>query len=386
MKTVVELRKEASRLKIPGRSKLRTKKDLLLAITSYKSKKVSRKVSRKRKSIKRKSIKRKSIKSRSKSRKLLRNDVYRKVWNEIKDIQEFGGSKPNPAGYKKQLRLLGKKYRDNLLDSVRFDGPNNFTTGEFGNVSFFRTCLEKKLGKNWAKRILDNKDKLENVVGVKRLGVPGRQGVVILLTCADHANTNKTRKYAVKVTRKGAACGNGKTTGFLKQANMQQLAAMHGITPPVFAVYCGGKKTSSFMVMQPLAKRVNDVYPRGTELSLKHQKQLWNIYLTLDGQVGLLHNDLNCLNLMIDSNGDLKLIDFDRSSLIDVKRFKKLSPYPNLSLVDFVNCFSMYGIRPGKNLIKWYPDLFLIPNNGIATFRGIRSLKSTNKHRVASYK
>ena len=140
------------------------------------------------------------------------------------------------------------------------------------------------------------------------------------------------------------------------------------------------------MVMQPLAKRVNDVYSRGTELSLKHQKQLWNIYLTLDSQVGLLHNDINCLNIMIDSNGDLKLIDFDRSSLIDVKRFKKLSPYPNLSLVDFVNCFSMYGIRPGKNLIKWYTDLFLIPNNGIATFRGIRSIKSTNKHRVASYK
>jgi len=60
-----------------------------------------------------------------------------------------------------------------------------------------------------------------------------------------------------------------------------------------------------------------------------HQQQLWDLYKSLDENVGILHNDGNCLNLMINQDGDLKLIDFDRSKLIEDKHLKKYGSYPN---------------------------------------------------------
>jgi len=165
--------------------------------------------------------------------------------------------------------------------------------------------------------------------------------------------------YAVKVARKGTSCGDGATggMGFLKQARMQQLASEYGVTPPVDAVYCGHKKEVSFMVMPVLAHRVVDVYKRGSELSEKHQKQIWNLYKTLDTKVGIMHNDLNCLNIMIDGKDNVKLIDFDRSKVIEKKHIKKWGPYINISFLDMVNCFGgpfTRGISPGEKLIKNY--------------------------------
>ena len=92
LKTVAELRKEATRLKIKGRSKLKTKKELVKRISDeggnvYKTLKRSRKrkVSRKRRSVKRKvSRKRRSVK-RKVSRK--RRSAKRKVSRKKKRVK-----------------------------------------------------------------------------------------------------------------------------------------------------------------------------------------------------------------------------------------------------------------------------------------------------------
>ena len=116
-----------------------------------------------------------------------------------------------------------------------------------------------------------------------------------------------------------------------------------------------------FMVMPVMGERLVDVYKPGDTLSLKHQKQLWNIYLTLD-KIGVLHNDGNCLNIMLDLKGNVKLIDFDRSKIIDSEIIKKWGNYPNLRFLKLDNCWvgslARYQIRPGKHLISWYRKLF----------------------------
>jgi len=253
--------------------------------------------------------------------------------------------------------------------------------------------LEKSLGKNWAKRVLDPKDKL-NVKGVKRLGVPGRQGTTIGLEvkCCGSA---ACKMYAIKVTRQGTSCGDGATggMGFLKQARMQQLASKHGVTPPVDAVYCGHKKDVSFMVMPVLAHRLIDVYKKGSTLSEKHQKQLWDLYKILDTKVGIVHNDMNCLNIMIDGNDNLKLIDFDRSKVIEKKDIKRRGPYINLTFLELVNCFRMYGISPGENLVKNFLRIHgknddFLKKHGV-TFKGASSfmgyVKPLRKPGVAAW-
>ena len=261
-----------------------------------------------------------------------------------------------------------------MLHKVTFHGT------KFGQVDKFRTCLEKSLGKNWAKRVLDKNDKL-SVKGVKRLGVPGRQGTTIGLEIKC-CGSSSCKMYAIKVARKGTSCGDGATggMGFLKQARMQQLASEHGVTPSVEAVYCGGKKDISFMVMPVLAHRLVDVYKKGYTLSEKHQEQLWDLYKILDTKVGILHNDSNCLNIMIDGKDNVKLIDFDRSRVIEKKDIKKRGSYINISFLDMVNCFKMYGILAGENLVKNYLrvhdsldnyDTVIKGNNNIPNFRGI---------------
>jgi hypothetical protein len=241
-------------------------------------------------------------------------------------------------GDDKAINKLTVQRRNGLLHSVKFHGT------KFGRVEYFKKHLEKHLGAKWSKRVLDSNDDLSDIPSVKRLGVPGRQGTTIQLHCDDGNN------YAVKVTRKGTSCGDGATggMGFLKQARMQELAAQYDVTCHVEAVYCGHKKDVSFMVMPVFKDRFVDRYRKGSTVSLKHQKQLWNLYLKLDSYVGIIHNDMNCLNVMIDFKDNVKLIDFDRSVVTEKKHIKKWGCYPNLYFLSILNCFRMYAIEPGS--------------------------------------
>lgn len=360
MPTVSDLKIVARNLNIKGRSKM-NKKQLIDAIaaryTSNPGAKSGVKKSRRpaKRSVKKPRVK-KSRKSRiKKSRKPVKKKSRKSHIKKSRRVTIHKSGKharyediisAYVNGDDKAINVLTVKRRNDVLHGVTFHGT------KFGQVEKFKKCLEKSLGKNWAKRVLDPKDKL-NVKGVKRLGVPGRQGTTIGLE-VKCCGGSSCKMYAIKVARKGTSCGDGATggMGFLKQARMQQLASKHGVAPPVDAVYCGGKKDVSFMVMPVLAHRLIDVYKKGSTLSEKHQKQLWDLYKILDTKVGIVHNDMNCLNIMIDGNDNLKLIDFDRSKVIEKKDIKRRGPYINLTFLKLVNCFRSYKISPGKQLVK----------------------------------
>jgi hypothetical protein len=354
MLTLKELRKQASLKEIKGRSKMN--KEELMKVLNIKApvKKSTRKPIRKRsrkvaRKISRKPIKkgsRKSIRKRSRkpSGKIVKNSSYHSI------IMDYIN------GDDKAINKLTIQRRKALLHSVKFHGT------EFGRVEYFKKQLNKHLGAKWRDRVLDLNDDLSDVPSVKRLGIPGRHGTTIQLYCDG-------KYYTVKITRKGVSCGDGATggMGFLKQARMQQLASEYGVTCPVDAVYCGHKTDVSFMVMPDFKERMIDRYSKGSTLSLKHQKQLWNLFLKLDSHVGILHDDLNCLSskillprlsdyaeqsnglytFVIDFNNNVKLIDFDRSVVIEKKHIKKYGCYPNLYFIWVLNCFKLYGIKLG---------------------------------------
>ena len=96
----------------------------------------------------------------------------------------------------------------------------------------------------------------------------------------------------------------------------------------------------------------------GSTMSEKHQQQLWDVYKTLDEKAGILHNDSNCLNVMIDEKGDIKLIDFDRSKIIETKEIKKFGPYINIRFLHLLNCFKRKHRKPGENLLRLYAEAF----------------------------
>lgn len=281
-----------------------------------------------------------------------------------KDLQSYYKKVRNKylqSGDPEDLNGLNKKWNDDRINKVRFHGT------KYGRVQYFKKCLVAKLGTNWSGRVLNPKDRLSDVRTVERLGVPGREGTTIKIQCGG-------KDYAVKVLAKGTYCGEGieqtleeakihadnpKESGFLYEARLQQLASEHNVTVPVEAVHCGGKDEASFLVMSPLKTRLKDYYQKNQTLSLKHQKQLWNLFKTLDEEVGIVHNDYNCLNIMVDSEDNIKLIDFGRSRTILKQWIIKSGPYPNLLLMRELNCFHFYKTPlPGQKLLANYHRLF----------------------------
>lgn len=195
-----------------------------------------------------------------------------------------------------------------------------------------------------------------------RLGKPGRQGTTLKVE-------TKGRSYALKFVKE--KIGNGVDeytyegengimykistvqqsdgplgsneqyihTGatLLLQARIQQLAADATCSCPVYAVV-QLHDNLSFIAMPVMKQRFVDRYRALNKVvSEKHQLQLWNIYLKLDS-AGILHNDSNCLNVMLDPDDNIILIDFDRSRLLIKKDIKKYGLYPNLIFLAYLHC------------------------------------------------
>ena len=230
----------------------------------------------------------------------------------------------------------------------------------YGNVKFFKDLLVKKLGENWDKKILElnanGKPADISGTGVKRLGIPGRQGTVVLIKA-------NGIDYAIKVAPKSTGCGKPYfgNTGYLKQAVIQQYASEWKITPPVYAVHCDGKSTP-FMVMPALKSRLVDVYSRNSKMSLKHQKQWWDIVVKMATEIGICHCDGNCLNVMIDENDDLKLIDWDRAKFMTPKF--RLWPAGSLGSLPLHGCHNVDKIIPNW-LLEKYVEMYSTKDNRV---------------------
>ena len=215
---------------------------------------------------------------------------------------------------------------------------------------------------------------------VEYLGNPGHQGVAVLITDAA-SGVSYVFKLAHSVGHAGSGTGmmtraqnrrNRKTwgryvaaggaRGFIAQAKFQMIAAMHNCTVPVYA--CGvandrnvpeAKRVPiSFLVMPQLKTLAHDFIHEYThpaagisgeyvrqvyseELMRKYvAAQIYNLLLKMDTNVGILHNDYNADNVMVDDEGDWVLIDFDLAFFFNHNLLQRCGLYPSLQTAGFL--------------------------------------------------
>lgn len=146
---------------------------------------------------------------------------------------------------------------------------------------------------------------------IRKLGQDGAQGVVSLV---EFPNRLQAAMKQFKKTKSSARIRS--------EADFQSRAAEAGIAPEVMHVDLQKKR----IFMEPMDVRVVDVL-KGN--SAQFTDDLNYIMNTLD-DIGILHNDGNALNLMLDHNDNLKIIDFGLSKEIDDKVRKKWQGEPNI--------------------------------------------------------
>ena len=227
--------------------------------------------------------------------------------------------------------------------------------------SYFFRLLVRRFGSDF-----DNLHKRRT--GVQYLGKPGRQGVALLIK-----DESSGLPYVFKLAHSVGHAGFGKGTltrgqrqknrvtygqlendggalGFISQAKMQMIAAMHNCTVPVYA--CGVADDAnvpkdrripvSFLVMPPLKILAHKFMQE--KLSVYSSKlvrdhvaaKYYNLMLKMDTVVGVLHNDMNPLNVMMDEEDDMLLIDFDRACFVNHTYLQKYGRYVNLDIMLYV--------------------------------------------------
>ena len=152
---------------------------------------------------------------------------------------------------------------------------------------------------------------------LKQMGEDGAQGVVSLVEFPNGL------KSAMKQFKKS------KSTARIKQeADFQRIAADAGIAPEVMHVDLVKRR----IFMEPMESRVVDVLEGSSD---KLKEDLEFIMNKLD-ELDILHNDGNALNLMVDSNGCLRIIDFGLSKKITKAVRKKWEGHPNIKVTLFM--------------------------------------------------
>lgn len=152
---------------------------------------------------------------------------------------------------------------------------------------------------------------------IKQLGKDGAQGVVYLV---EFPNGLRAAMKQFKKTKSSAR--------IQAEADLQKKASDAGISPEVMHVDLENKR----IFMEQMQCRLVDVLKRS---SSHFEDDLIRIMKTLD-DIGILHNDGNALNLMLDRDDQLKIIDFGLAKKIDSKVRKKWGEYPNKEVTLFM--------------------------------------------------
>ena len=152
---------------------------------------------------------------------------------------------------------------------------------------------------------------------LQQLGEDGAQGVVSLV---EFPNGLRSAMKQFKHTKS--------TARIRKEADFQQQAADAGIAPEVMHVDLKNRR----IFMEPMQSRVVDVLESGHQ---DFKDDLHNIMDILDS-IGILHNDGNALNLMLDFENRLKIIDFGLAKKITSAVRKKWSGHPNIKVTLFM--------------------------------------------------
>ena len=152
---------------------------------------------------------------------------------------------------------------------------------------------------------------------IKQLGKDGAQGVVYLV---EFPNGLRAAMKQFKKTKSSAR--------IQAEADLQAKASDAGISPEVMHVDLENKR----IFMEQMQCRLVDVLKR---TSPRFEDDLIRIMKTLD-DIGILHNDGNALNLMLNSDDQLQIIDFGLAKKIDGKLRKKWGEYPNKEVTLFM--------------------------------------------------
>lgn len=152
---------------------------------------------------------------------------------------------------------------------------------------------------------------------IKQLGQDGAQGVVYLV---EFPNMLRVAMKQFKSTKSPAR--------IQAEADFQSAAADAGIAPEVMHVDLENKR----IFMEVMQCRLVDVLKTSNR---RFEEDLQQIMKTLD-EIGILHNDGNALNLMLNSKDELQIIDFGLSKKIDRKLRKKWGDYPNKEVTLFM--------------------------------------------------
>lgn len=152
-------------------------------------------------------------------------------------------------------------------------------------------------------------------------GKKGKEGTTFIAKCQDDS------EYAIKLFKKKKSVKK-----LNKEAALQKMAAEFGISPMVFAV----NDEEKYIIMEKMEKTIVDVMIEkyGNEdrpLDEYQQKRIIDICEKLD-QAKVLQNDGNPLNLMVNSQGEIFVIDFGFAKPITKAIIKKRGPNPNINL------------------------------------------------------
>lgn len=178
------------------------------------------------------------------------------------------------------------------------------------------------------------------------LGQEGKEGATY------NVNSSLTGKcYAMKTfrtTKSGAKIA--------KEAQFQMDAASLNVSPRVLAHSGSGK--NKYILMDKLEYRLTDLArskEQNMALTRAQQEGVIDCAEKLDS-LGILHNDGNALNLMVDEDGKVFYIDFGFSKRIDKKLLKKYGPNVNgcLTISMLVRSLRHHGIS--APLLKAYVD------------------------------
>lgn len=173
---------------------------------------------------------------------------------------------------------------------------------------------------------------IESSFGIS--GKQGKDGTTFLTV--DPSNGHR---YAIKLFK------NTKSPSEIeKEAYMQRMAADNGVAPTVRGVSTSEK----FIVMDALKETIVAKAKRENWASLPHdyKAMLYALCVRLDG-AGVVQNDGNPLNLMVDDTGRLYIIDYGFANEISNKMHAKRGSQPNVALTlwDFGRRLKHYQIK-----------------------------------------
>ena len=179
----------------------------------------------------------------------------------------------------------------------------------------------------------------------EQIGNEGKEGVTyagrvskrFIGTVLDNKVCLRRGQYIAVKTFKSTKSG----ARILREAKFQQRCAKVNVAPPVYAVHSKQK----YIAMKQLDSQPVKTY-RGKPLPEALQYQICALMHRMDN-VGVLHNDMNAHNVMLDSDGRPYMIDFGLSKEIRSRELKKFGKNPNISVTlwGLVRGFKRYKIK-----------------------------------------